>query len=176
MHPFSGRSPAPTLRSRCRRIAAALPARLLLLAVLLAACAKDDAAEPVAGAEGVSAQNVPVASAVPSDTGAAALAELAWTDRVWVRSDTDDMPGRMLIFLSNGTLVMDSCWEVYRLSAWESDGADGIVWSEDGQEIRAEVVETTEDTLRLRLQLVGGAQEESYRSAPIPYVCPEMAR
>ena len=63
-----------------------------------------------------------------------------------------------------------------RLSAWRREGENGIVWSEDGQEIRAEVLETTGDALRLRLQLLDGPHEESYVPAEVPYVCPEMAR
>ena len=39
-----------------------------------------------------------------------------------------------------------------------------------------EVLETTGDALRLRLQLVDGPHEESYVPAEVPYVCPEMAR
>ena len=82
----------------------------------------------------------------------------------------------MRIFLSDGTLVMDSCWEVYRLAAWRPEGENGIVWSEDGQEIRAEVLEATDESLRLRLQLVDGPHDEDYVPAEVPYVCPEMAR
>ena len=43
--------------------------------------------------------------------------EPGWMDRVWVQAEPSDMPGQMRIFLSDGTLVMDSCWEVYRLAA-----------------------------------------------------------
>ena len=99
-----------------------------------------------------------------------------WTDRAWVRSDATDLPGRLRVFLSDGTLIQDSCWEVYRLSSWRQEEAGRIVWSEDGQEIRAEVTEASDQLLRLRLDLVDGPHEESYRPAEVPYVCPEMAR
>ena len=55
-------------------------------------------------------------------------------------------------------------------------GGDTIAWSEDGQGIRAVVMEQGEASLRLRLLLVDGTRDESYRPADVPYVCPEMAR
>lgn len=145
---------------------------LLVLAAFCAACAgSGDADAAAAGAEAPGATMDTAAPAVPT-----ASSQAAWVDRVWVRADATDLPGQMRIFLSDGTLVMDSCWEVYRLSAWRREGENGIVWSEDGQEIRAEVLETTGDALRLRLQLMDGPHEESYVPAEVPYVCPEMAR
>jgi hypothetical protein len=48
---------------------------------------------------------------------------------------------------------------------------------EDGQEIPAEILDAPEDELRLRLTLVGGEKkDEVYRTAPVPYVCPDMPR
>ena len=40
-------------------------------------------------------------------------------NRVWVKEgDASALPGAMHIFLADGTLVSDSCWETYRLSNW----------------------------------------------------------
>ena len=39
--------------------------------------------------------------------------------RVWVRSDSTGLPGVMRVFLSDSTLIMDSCWETYRLARWQ---------------------------------------------------------
>src|SRR5690606_3675735 len=41
------------------------------------------------------------------------------TNRVWVKEDDGGLPGVMRIFLSDGTLVQDSCWETHRLSEWK---------------------------------------------------------
>ena len=41
------------------------------------------------------------------------------TNRVWVRSEDGQLPGSLKIFLGDGTLVQDSCWETHRLSPWE---------------------------------------------------------
>ena len=55
------------------------------------------------------------------------------TDRVWVKAgETSDLPGVIKIFLSDGTLVQDSCWETHRLSAWQQTGAKSVSWNEDG--------------------------------------------
>ncbi|HKH46489.1 MAG TPA: hypothetical protein VKM72_17645 [Thermoanaerobaculia bacterium] len=82
----------------------------------------------------------------------------------------------MRVFLADGTLVMDSCWETYRLAKWRTLPDGAIAWEEDGAEIQAHVVEASETVLVLRLALVGGPTEERYRKAEVPYVCPDMPR
>lgn len=113
-------------------------------------------------------------------TAIAELASAASSDnpllnRVWVRADAD-LPGVMRIFLADGTVVMDSCWETYRLSQWQSVSPTEISWREDTAEIRADIVEVTDQVLVLRLNLVGGAQEEHYLAGSVPYVCPDMPK
>lgn len=98
------------------------------------------------------------------------------TDRVWVRSDSTGMPGGLLIFLADGTLVFDSCWETYRLAEWTMESDSMVRWQENTMTIRAEVVEADEANLVLRVNLVDGWQEEHYRKAQVPYVCPDMPR
>lgn len=94
-------------------------------------------------------------------------------DRVWVRTGSD-LPGSMVIFLSDGTLVQDSCWETHRLSAWKREGDTSLSWGEDGMEIRADVVSLSADELVLSLKLSGGDVEERFTPAEIPYLCPDM--
>src|SRR5262245_13035977 len=53
------------------------------------------------------------AGGVAHDSTATVLARL--TSRVWARADAIGPPGVMRVFLPNGTLVIDSCWETYRL-------------------------------------------------------------
>ena len=150
-------------------------AAVVLLALMVAACAPDAGPARDAGEGGEPAASAD-ASAEPEAAAPASEAEPSWTDRAWVRADPTDMPGQMRIFLADGTLVMDSCWEVYRLAEWRRAGGDTLAWSEDGQEIRAVLTEQGEASLRLRLLLVDGTRDESYRPADVPYVCPEMAR
>ncbi len=104
-------------------------------------------------------------SAVPAmaqDTEPAAEESEAYEDnpllnRVWVRQDGSGvLPGVMHIFLADGTMVSDSCWETYRLSNWQQLSETEIAWDEDGMTINADIASLTTDELVLSLRLVGG--------------------
>lgn len=105
-------------------------------------------------------------------------AKRSFTNRVWVKQGTgDDLPGVIRIFLSDGTLVQDSCWETHRLSEWRMTSDTAVSWNEDGLDIAADIVSVSADSLVLNVQLVGGETlEERYAAADVPYVCPEMPR
>jgi hypothetical protein len=95
------------------------------------------------------------------------------TNRVWVKDGDDDaLPGIIKIFLSDGTLVQDSCWETHRLSTWTKDAEAQVTWTEDGMEIKAEF-SVSADELVLKIAGIG---EERYIPATVPYVCPDMPR
>jgi hypothetical protein len=96
------------------------------------------------------------------------------TNRVWVKEgDESQLPGVVKIFLSDGTLVQDSCWETHRLSAWHKDGDAAVSWNEDGMDIKADIVTLTADELVLNIVGIG---EERYTPAAVPYVCPDMPK
>ena len=95
-------------------------------------------------------------------------------NRVWVKTDSDDLPSVIRIFLSDGTLVSDSCWETHRLSPWEMTSSTSLKWTEDGMDIAADIVSVSAQQLVLRLNLAGGAVEEQYQAADVPYVCPDI--
>ncbi len=112
------------------------------------------------------------ATDVASDTEGDTL-----TDRVWVKAgDEAELPGVIRIFLSDGTMVQDSCWETHRLSAWHKDGEAALSWDEDGMEIKADIVTLTADELVLSLKLTDGDLEERYTPATVPYVCPDIPK
>ena len=99
------------------------------------------------------------------------------TNRVWVKTgDEAALPGIIKIFLSDGTLVQDSCWETHRLSPWQMTSAGSLAWTEDGAEIKADIVTLTADALVLSLKLKGGAVEERYTPSPVPALCPDMPK
>jgi len=99
------------------------------------------------------------------------------TDRVWVKAgETSDLPGVIKIFLSDGTLVQDSCWETHRMSPWQMKTPKSLSWTEDGAEIKADIVTLTADELVLSLNLKGGVSEEHYAPSPVPAVCPDMPK
>ncbi|MBL8597725.1 MAG: hypothetical protein JNL14_08305 [Devosia sp.] len=96
------------------------------------------------------------------------------TDRVWVKAgDDQSLPGVIKIFLSDGTLVQDSCWETHRLSAWQKAGDNAVSWNEDGMEIKADIVTVSADELVLK---IAGMDEERYTPATVPYVCPDIPK
>jgi hypothetical protein len=96
------------------------------------------------------------------------------TNRVWVKEgDQAQLPGVVKIFLSDGTLVQDSCWETHRLSAWHKDGDAAVGWNEDGMDIKADIVTLNADELVLNIVGIG---EERYTLATVPYVCPDMPK
>ena len=98
-------------------------------------------------------------------------------NKVWVRADADpSLPGPMQIFLGDGTLVSDSCWETYRLSKWQQVSDSEISWEEDGMTINADIAELTETNLILNLKLGSDVQEQRYVTAEVPYVCPDMVK
>ncbi len=109
-----------------------------------------------------------------SPRGDAVRAELV--GKVWVSTDASAAPGTFRIFLPDGSLVMDSCWETYRLAPWRTVGERRIEWTEDGARIEAEITQLTGERLQLRLHLTGEVREETYRPAQVPTVCPDMPR
>lgn len=102
-------------------------------------------------------------------------ARRSFTNRVWVMQG-DERPGVMRIFLSDGTLVQDSCWESHRLSEWKLTSPTEVTWNEDGIDVAAEIVSLSGDNLVLSVKLAGGTVEERYTVADVPYVCPDMPK
>ena len=98
----------------------------------------------------------------------------AFVGKIWISTDSSAASGTLRLFLPDGTMVMTSCVETYRLARWASIGAGRIVWQEDAARIEAEIVRATADELQLRLRLVNELKEEHYRLAQVPYVCPDM--
>ena len=120
----------------------------------------------------------PAPSATPvadSATDTPATPTPSFTDRVWLRADAGSAPGAMQVYLSDGTLISDSCFETYRLSSWRLEGEE-LVWSEDGIDIRARLVSVDSNALVLRVMLRGGEEEQRFSAATVPYVCPDMPR
>ncbi|MFN8574956.1 MAG: hypothetical protein U0132_23090 [Gemmatimonadaceae bacterium] len=114
------------------------------------------------------------ASAPPANGAATPLAGLS--DHVWVRSDSTGRPGVMLAFLSDGLLLMDSCWETYRVAQWHRTSDSTVTWREDLDSLNAVVRQDTPDKLVLRVALRDGTDEQHYARLNEPFVCPDMKR
>jgi hypothetical protein len=98
-------------------------------------------------------------------------------NKVWVRADADPaLPGPMQIFLGDGTLVSDSCWEAYRLSKWQQVSDSAISWDEDGITINADITSLSDTELVLNLKLGSEQVQHRFVTATVPYVCPDMVK
>ena len=124
----------------------------------------------------------PAAAAAPTPAAPAQAAQAsdrdeptnpAFIGRVWRSTERSSPLGSIIVFLPDRTLLMDSCFETYRISKWGAAG-DRIRWIEDTIPIEATV--SMQDDNNLRLQIVGQDNVQSYVTATVPYVCPDMPR
>lgn len=119
---------------------------------------------------------IAAASSSAQAAGKPALVD-ALVGRAWIEtSPSSGLPGVMLVFLPNGTLLMDSCWETYALRKWTRTAPDSVAWDEDGARITATSVSVSASQLTLRIKAGKDSVEHRYSSAKVPYVCPDMKR
>ena len=131
---------------------------LIILGALLAGCARVGLPTP----------------AIPG-SGNKGMAELV-EGRVWLDAGADAPAGSLLAFLPDGTLVMTSCVEVYRLAPWRWVEGATLVWEEDGRNVRAEVAAVERDEMALVIDPEGENLTRHYRAARAPVVCPDLPR
>ncbi|HET9067866.1 MAG TPA: hypothetical protein VFN28_04425, partial [Amaricoccus sp.] len=113
--------------------------------------------------------------AIPG-SGSKGVRELV-EDRVWIDESPEAAAGTLRAFLSDGTLIMTSCTETYRLAPWRWVEGSTLVWEEDGNVLRAEVAIVERDTLALVVELAGGEElEQRFHAAKAPIVCPDLPR
>jgi hypothetical protein len=126
---------------------------------------------------GSQAPSQPAAAQPQPPSGAAAgrdePANPAFIGRIWRSTVLGSPVGSILIFLPDRTLLMDSCFETYRVSQWGVAG-NHIRWLEDTVPIEAEVVTPGKDELILRI--AGQDREQTYVAMTEPYKCPDMPR
>ncbi|MEO7276057.1 MAG: hypothetical protein ABIX28_25870 [Vicinamibacterales bacterium] len=122
----------------------------------------------------IAASSMIIAAAMAPEAASAQAKPPPFVGKTWMATDPSPAPGTFRIFLADGTLVMDSCGETYRLASWRSVGPQRVEWREDTERIEAEVSQPSPNRLRLRLRLRdGGRKDEQYQLAKVPYVCPE---
>jgi hypothetical protein len=100
------------------------------------------------------------------------------TGKVWLVAEPPGRaPGSLYVFVSDGTLLMTSCVETYRLARWRAEADGRLVVTEDpATRYEVRVLEAGERELRLRLQLVNETVDLRLRAAAAPYVCPDLPR
>jgi len=139
--------------------------RMLLSFAMLALCA---CGGPQAPSQRAAAQSQPAAANERDEP-----VNPAFIGRIWRATTRGGPLGSILIFLPDRTLLMDSCFETYRVSKWGVAG-DRIRWLEDTVPIEAEVVSPSKDELILRL--AGQNREQTYIAMTDAYTCPDMPR
>ena len=147
------------------------PSLLASMAVVLfgcAACSKSEA--PVQSA---AAPPPAPSSTVATDDELGEPADPRFIGKIWVSTTPGHSRGSLLIFLPNRTLLMDSCFETYRISKWGAEG-DRIRWVEEAIPIQATLSMLDENNLSL--QITGQDRVQTYIGASEPYVCPDMPR
>lgn len=95
-------------------------------------------------------------------------------NRVWLDTGADAAPGTLRAFLTDGTLVMTSCVEVYRLAPWRWIGGSRLAWEEDGRSIHGEVVLAGRDEMVLAIELGPETVTRRFSAASAPVVCPSL--
>ena len=93
--------------------------------------------------------------------------------RIWVSTTPGHSRGTLMVFLPDRTLLMDSCFETYRISKWGAEG-DRIRWIEDT--IPIEGIISMPNQNELRLQIAGQDRVQSFVVATVPSVCPDRPR
>jgi hypothetical protein len=146
-----------------------IAASLALALFGLVACSKPPAPPPAA----------PPPPPPADSSTAAAESELGqpsdprFIGKIWVSTTPGHARGSLLIFLPDRSLLMDSCFETYRISQWGAAG-DRIRWVEDAIPIEATISLPNDN--ELRLQVAGQDNTQSYVSATVPFVCPDMPK
>lgn len=117
----------------------------------------------------------PDASPQTQESTAAIATELPpFVGKVWMSTDRGQPLGSIRIFLPDKSLLMDSCFETFRIVEWGVISADTIRWREDSIPIQAQWSLPTPESLTLK---VAGIDEiQTYVAASVPYLCPDMPK
>ena len=116
--------------------------------------------------------NAPAPPIAATDLAAGPL-----VNTVWRVTSANRAPGTLFVFLSNGTLVMTSCVEVYRLATWRAESADRLTIVEDtAVQYTADIRALSQDSLSLRLNLRSEQVDLTLEAAQAPFVCPDLPR
>ncbi|MFC4310364.1 hypothetical protein ACFPN2_14825 [Steroidobacter flavus] len=147
-----------------QQIASTIASMTALLGV--AACSKPEPAAPPPPPPQSSAQA----------SGSEELGQPAdprFIGKIWMSTTLGHPRGTMMIFLPDRSLLMDSCFETYRISKWGAEG-DRIRWIEDTIPIEGTISMPSDH--ELNLQIAGQDKVQSYVIADVPFVCPDMPR
>jgi hypothetical protein len=127
------------------------------------------------GLSGCDAERTP---AEPAQTSSAASGSdyglPSFVGKIWMSATFGQPRGSVRIFLPDKTLLIDSCFETYRIVEWGVVSENTIRWREDTVPVEATYEQPAPD--RLTLKVAGLDEKQAYVAASAPYVCPDMPR
>ena len=149
------------------RVTGSVVCAAMLVATVLTGCTPSQDATPRS-----TPRDAPVAPVTATNLVAGPL-----VNTVWRVTSGNRAPGTLFIFLSNGTLMMTSCVEVYRLATWRAETTDRLTIVEDVTvQYTADIQALSEDSLSLRLNLRSEQVDLTLEAAQAPFVCPDLPR
>jgi hypothetical protein len=149
------------------RVTGSVVCAAMLVATVLTGCTRSQDATPRS-----TPRDAPVTPVTATNLVAGPLA-----NTVWRVTSGNRAPGTLFIFLSNGTLMMTSCVEIYRLARWRAETMDRLTIVEDVTvQYTADIQALSEDRLSLRLNLRSEQVDLTLEAAQAPFVCPDLPR
>ena len=135
----------------------------LMSLAMLALCACGGSQAPPPPPPPQSAPGAAIGNHEPANGG--------FVGRVWRSSETGKPLGTVMIFLPDRLLLMDSCFETFRISQWGVAG-NNIRWLEDTVPIEAEVIMPSPNELTLRV----GGKDQTFVAMTDAWTCPDMPK
>ena len=103
--------------------------------------------------------------------------QLVLLNKVWrVTAPTGKPIGSMYLFLPDGTLLMTSCVETYRLAKWSANADGTLTITEDAATTYRATYQAADRTAKLTFALKNDQMSVDLRVAETPFVCPDLRR
>ena len=98
-------------------------------------------------------------------------------NKVWrVTAPAGKPLGSMYVFLPDGTLLMTSCVETYRLAKWSANADGTLTITEDAATTYRATYQAADRTAKLTFALKNEQMAVDLRVAETPFVCPDLRR
>ena len=98
-------------------------------------------------------------------------------NKVWRVTAPPGKPlGSMYVFLPDGTLLMTSCVETYRLAKWSANSDGTLTITEDAATTYRATYQAADRTAKLTFELKNERMSVDLRVADTPFVCPDLRR
>jgi len=116
-------------------------------------------------------------TATPPPAQAPPPQQLVLLNKVWrVTAPTGKPLGSMYLFLPDGTLLMTSCVETYRLAKWSANADGTLTITEDAATTYRATYQAADRTAKLTFALKNEQLSVDLRVAETPFVCPDLRR